>query len=236
MADERRKLSDRIYETIKQRIDSGEWPEGTRLPTETELATEQGVSRPVVREALIRLRSEGVVGSKRGSGSVVLAGSAPTSSAYRPIENIADLISAFEFRLTIECNAAALAAARASDEQLLDIEKAHSSFTDDISDDAFGDLDLEFHLAIAKATGNQMYQATLSMLGSQIVFGMRLTGKFAASEGDSRIEVVRGEHQAIVDAIREHDSKAAYAAMKAHLMNSQHRILGFQSPAIGPFE
>lgn len=236
MAEERRKLSDRVYESIKQRIDSGEWPEGTRLPTETELAVEQGVSRPVIREALITMRSEGVIGSKRGSGSIVLAGSTPVTGAYRPIENIADLINAFEFRLTVECNAAALAASRATDEQLAAIQKAHHAIADNISDDEFGDLDLEFHLAIAQATGNQMYQATLNMLGSQIVFGMRLTGKFAASEVESRIEVVRGEHENIVNAITARDPKAAYAAMKAHLTNSQYRILGFKSSAIGPFE
>lgn len=229
-SEDRTRLSDKVYNSLSGQIASGEWPEGTRIPTETELAAAYGVSRPVVREALVRLRSEGVVGSRRGSGSVVLAGttSQPAMRSYKAIENVADLIHAFEFRLSVECDAAAIAALRATPEKTAAIIAAHEAFNSETTDETFGDLDLEFHLAVAKATGNEMYEATLTMLHSQIIFGMRLTGEFRTGDGGTRVDVVRREHQAIVDAINQRDSAAAYEAMRNHLRASRHRILGFE--------
>lgn len=229
-SEDRARLSDKVYDSLSSQIASGEWPEGTRIPTETELASAYGVSRPVVREALVRLRSEGVVGSRRGSGSVVLAGSTaqPTLRSYKAIENVADLIHAFEFRLSVECDAAAIAALRATSEKIAGIIAAHEAFDSETTDETFGDLDLDFHLAVARATGNEMYDTTLTMLHSQIIFGMRLTGEFRTSDGGSRVEVVRREHQAIVDAIGRHDARGAYDAMRDHLRSSRHRILGFE--------
>ena len=228
--DERVKLSDKVYDSISAKISTGEWPEGTRIPTEIELASTYGVSRPVIREALFRLRSEGAIGSKRGSGSCVLAGGASGvfGNSYKPIENIADLINTFEFRLSVECDAAALAAMRATQEQCAAVQEAHAAFNEKIDNDTFGDLDLNFHVAIAKATGNQMFETTLAMLHSQIIFGMRLTGEFRPVSDGSRVEVVQREHRAIVDAIAAKDPKAAYQAMRQHLQASRQRILGFE--------
>jgi GntR family transcriptional regulator, transcriptional repressor for pyruvate dehydrogenase complex len=227
---ERTKLSDSVYDNLRSRISTGDWPEGTRIPSEIELAAAFGVSRPVIREALIRLRAEGAIGSKRGSGSLVLAGGPNDASnnSYKPIENVADLIHAFEFRLSVECDAAAVAAMRATPEQLAAVKAAHAAFSEKIDNETFGDLDLSFHVAIAKATGNQMFETTLAMLHSQIIFGMRLTGEFRSVSDGSRVEVVQREHQLIVDAIAARDSNAAYKAMREHLKASRLRILGFE--------
>ncbi|MBB4235912.1 FadR/GntR family transcriptional regulator [Rhizobium esperanzae] len=227
--EERVKLSDKVYESLSSKISTGEWPEGTRIPTEAELALMHSVSRPVIREALFRLRSEGIIGSKRGSGSSVLASAAtPVNSSYKPIENVADLIHAFEFRLSVECDAAAVAAMRAEHEQINIIKGAHDAFNGIVNDENFGDLDLNFHVAIAKATGNQMFETTLTMLHSQIIFGMRLTGEFRSASEGSRVDVVRREHQPIVDAIGAREPKAAFQAMRQHLRASRLRILGFE--------
>ncbi|MBB3236745.1 FadR/GntR family transcriptional regulator [Phyllobacterium endophyticum] len=229
-SEERVKLSDKVYESLSGQIAAGEWPEGTRIPTEVELAAIYSVSRPVVREALFRLRSEGMIDSRRGSGSIVLASNGVQGSvgSYKPIENIADLIHTFEFRQSVECDATAIAARRASADQVAAVRAAHEAFTDTTDDEAFGDLDLRFHLAIAKATGNEMFASTLEMLHSQIILGMRLSGEFRSSDEGSRVSIVRREHQAIVDAIISHDAHAAYAAMQEHLRLSRHRILGFE--------
>ncbi|TPK62414.1 FadR family transcriptional regulator [Mesorhizobium sp. B2-4-15] len=223
------KLSERLYETMRQLVESGEWSEGTRIPTEMELAEQHGVSRPVVREALIRLRNDGIIKSKRGSGSYVLNGSEAPTKGFRPIENVADLIQAFEFRLTIECDAAAVAALRRGDEAMEAIVTAHNAFEEGISDEAFGDLDLNFHISVAQASQNSMYASTMSMLHRQIVFGMRLTGQFATAASQTRLEVVRQEHSLIVEAIAVQDPLLAYAAMFDHLTLSRRRLLGFDA-------
>lgn len=228
--EEKTKLSDKVYESLSSQIAGGEWPEGTRIPTETELAAIYSVSRPVVREALFRLRSEGIIDSRRGSGSTVLSGTASqnTNRSYKPIANIADLIHAFEFRLSVECDAAAVAALRATPEQVAAIRTAHLAFSGSISDETFGDLDLTFHVAIARATNNQMFETTLTMLHSQIIFGMRLTGEFRSGDDSTRVETVQREHTQIVDAIETREPHLAYNAMREHLMASRHRILGFE--------
>jgi DNA-binding FadR family transcriptional regulator len=223
------KLSDKLYDTLRQLVDSGEWSEGTRIPTEMELAQQHGISRPVVREALIRLRNDGVIGSKRGSGSVILSGGDVSARGFRPIENVADLIHAFEFRLSIECDAAAVAAVRRRDADLAVLVDAHKAFSGDVNDETFGDLDLTFHTAVAVASQNPMYSATLAMLHRQIIFGMRLTGEFASSGSQTRIQIVGEEHAAIVEAIATQDPAGAHQAMFEHLTRSRRRLLGFDA-------
>ncbi|TCN22818.1 FadR/GntR family transcriptional regulator [Sinorhizobium americanum] len=229
--EERGKLSERVYDRLRQKIDGGEWPQGTRIPTESELAASFNVSRPVVREALVQLRTEGAIDSRRGSGSIVISAREIPKRSYEPIENVADLISAFEFRLTIECDAAASAALRAKPQDLAEIVAAHERFSSELSDEEFGDCDLAFHVAIAKATGNKLFEATLSMLHHQILFGMRLTGEFSLRGGGTRAQTVYREHAAVVEAIRGRDAQGAFEAMRDHLLQSRHRILGFDVPS-----
>lgn len=228
--DERIKLSKRVYDGLRRQIDEGEWREGTRMPTETELAASFGVSRPVVREALVQLRSKGIIDSRRGSGSVVIAANGAPRRSYSPIENVADLISAFEFRLTIECDAAAFTALRGKPQDLAEIISAHEKFKSDLSESDFGDLDLAFHIAIAKGTGNKLFEATLSMLNPQILLGMRLVGEFSLIGSTTRAQTVYREHALVVDAIKSGDAQAAFDAMRSHLLQSRHRILGFDVP------
>jgi GntR family transcriptional regulator, transcriptional repressor for pyruvate dehydrogenase complex len=225
--DDRAKLSHRVHDRLREQIASGKWPQGTRIPTEIELAAEHDVSRPVIREALIRLRSEGFIDSRRGSGSIVLSASGGARHSYGQIQNVADLIATFDFRLAVECDSAALAALRGSPETLGDILAANETFNGDLNEESFGDRDLAFHLAIARATTNNLFETTLSMLHAQILFGMRLTGQFPNDAGTSRSQIVYHEHAAIITAIKERNSRQAFMAMRDHLTRSRHRILGF---------
>lgn len=222
------KLADKLYGTLRQRVDSGEWPEGTRIPPETELAQAHGVSRPVVREALIRLRSDGVIGARQGAGNFVIAVGAADVTGYRPIENVADLIEAFEFRSSVECDVAALAALRHTPQELDAIRQAAEGVNSLTGDDGFGDADFTFHLSLARASRNPMYSATLNMLRDQIVFGMRLVGEFSQQRTASRVGTVIDEHQAVLAAITVRDAAGAHAAMGRHILNSRRRILGFE--------
>ncbi|RWD79150.1 FadR/GntR family transcriptional regulator [Mesorhizobium sp.] len=228
-ATQKTKLSQKLYETLRQRVESGEWSQGTRIPTEMELASQHAVSRPVVREALVRLRDDGVISSKRGSGSYVLNGGNAGPRKFREIENVADVIHAFEFRLSVECDAAALAAVRRGEADLQALYAAHEAFGQGVDDDGFGDLDFSFHLAVAQASHNPMYSTTMSMLHRQIVFGMRLIGQFSSSGSRTRLDLVESEHTLIIEAIATQNEQHAYDAMFEHLSNSRRRLLGFDA-------
>jgi DNA-binding FadR family transcriptional regulator len=220
---------------MRQMLADGKWIEGTRIPTELELAQNFDVSRPIVREALARLKEEGVIDSRRGSGSFVIKAGAAPVNGFRPIESIADLIRTFEFRLSIECDAAAYAAARRDANQLAQIEATAQAIGEGMSDDNFGDADFRFHLAIAEATGNAMFVTAMSMLRQQIVIGMRLASELAPG-GGSRTAMVMNEHGDVVQCIAQQDSDGARAAMRDHLMSSRYRLLGSDVPSIDGFQ
>ncbi|WP_344359667.1 FadR/GntR family transcriptional regulator, partial [Brachybacterium phenoliresistens] len=107
-------LSDGIYERIYKSISAGDWPVGTKLPSEVELAVQFGVSRPVVREAMLRLRIDGLIESRQGAGTRVI--SVPSRSVIEFAEpgSIADLQRCYEFRVGVEGEAAYVAAQRQS--------------------------------------------------------------------------------------------------------------------------
>lgn len=218
-------MADQLYAQLHQRIASGRWAEGTRIPSELELARDFSVSRPIVREALARLRVESIIDSRRGSGSIVIKSTRPLVGGFRPIESIADLIQSFEFRLSLECDAASYAAARHDVAQLTNIKNASQEITDNMDDDAFGDADFGFHSTIAEASNNEMFVSAMSMLHQQILVGMRLAGNLATGVA-SRTSTVLDEHEKIVSCIGERDSKGASAAMMRHLTSSRYRLLG----------
>src|ERR671916_1388904 len=118
------KLSAGIYEKLFERIVAGEFPVNARLPSETDLARRFGASRPVVREALARLRDDGLIVSRQGSGSYVRRRPDQAVLQFVPVGSIADIQRCFEFRVGLEGAAAALAAARWEDQDLADIKAA----------------------------------------------------------------------------------------------------------------
>ena len=227
---DRSKLSDQIYDDIRKSIDSDEWSSGMKIATELELGAKYGVSRPVVREALARLKSERLIDSKRGSGSFVIKPRGQVVRGFRPVGTVADLIHGFELRLSVEADTASCAASRRSDVQLTEIRAASDALGDGAIDEKFGDADFLFHLSIAQATNNPMFVTALTMLRDQILFGMRLTGAMVPPSADARVSIVRAEHREIVDAIANRDPEAASAAMSEHLKLARKRLLGFELP------
>src|ERR1019366_7298385 len=118
------KLADRLYEEILSAIVGDKLPEGHKLPSETGLASAFGVSRPIVREALSRLRADSVVISRRGSGSYVQRRPSRQFLTLAPIGGVAELMRCFEFRIALEGEAVAIAAARRTDKELAEIKAA----------------------------------------------------------------------------------------------------------------
>lgn len=219
-------LADKVYHLLYTRISNGEYPANQKLPPETVLSAEFGVSRPVLRAAMDRLREEGMLYSRQGAGSYVrISVDAPVG--YARVETLADIQRCYEFRLTLEAQAASLAAERHNAEALGAIDRAL-----DLLRDATGslqhreDADFAFHMAIAKASNNQYFQATMRALRDHINVGMKLHGQSLMSDGAKGLKEVLAEHSAIRDAIAAGQAGQAAALMCDHLEHSRDRLFG----------
>lgn len=230
MKDEKQKprttLADKVYHILFTRISNGEYPANQKLPPENTLSTEFGVSRPVLRAALDRLREEGMIYSRQGAGSYVrIPVHAPVG--YARVETLADIQRCYEFRLTLESETASLAAHRHNAAALAEIDRAL-----DMMRDATGslqhreDADFAFHIAIAKATNNQYYEATMRALRDHINVGMKLHGQSLMSDGAKGLQEVLDEHSAIRDAIANGQDKRAAQLMHDHVAHSRDRLFG----------
>jgi DNA-binding FadR family transcriptional regulator len=220
------RLADRIYERVIAQIVGGEFHIGDRLPSESHLGAEYGVSRAVVREALARLQADGVTVTRRGAGTYVQRQPGREFLRLAPIGGIADLMRCFEFRVALEGEAASLAAQRRTDDDLRSIEAAFQQLN---SVNAAGELgveeDIQFHAAIAAASRNQLFIQSLDALHIHIVNGMNLTRHISLSRNKSRLAIVQEEHLRVVEAIRDPDPEKARVAMRAHISNARNRAL-----------
>lgn len=220
-------LPDQVYEQIMTQIGNGSLAIGARLPSEPQLSRALGVSRPVVRQALARLRADGVIASRQGAGSFVLRRPQADFLDCAPRGSIAELLRCFEWRLAVEGEAAALAAARRSPADLALIERAEADMADAFAAGRIGaEVDIAFHRAIAAATQNALFVRALDMargpMGDGIATARRLSQRAAAE----RRSAVLSDHAAIVAAIRRADPSAAATAMRAHIERSRDGMLG----------
>ncbi|CAN7721299.1 FadR/GntR family transcriptional regulator [Neorhizobium sp. LjRoot104] len=223
----RKGLPDIVFERMLRAIKSGAYRPDERLPTEHELANEFEVSRPVIREALRRLREQGLIYSRRGAGSFVRALGLREPLGFGQLENVADLLNCYEFRMTLEPAAAAAAAVRHDKESLAAIKQALELLRDATNRQAHReDADYQFHLAIARAAQNSYFSTAMEALKDHIAVGMKFHGASVKREATGLAKVF-GEHEAIADAITRGDQEAARQLMLDHLKGSRERL--FQS-------
>ncbi len=229
----RRSLSDMVFERIQKSIKSGAYAVDERLPPEHALAAEFQVSRPVVREALRRLRDQGLIYSRRGAGSFVREQGIREPLGFGQIENLSDLQHCYEFRLTIEPEAAAMAAQRRSPEALQKIKRALALLRDATNRQAHReDADFMFHLSIAQSSTNPYFVTAMKALEEHIAVGMRLHGLSLKRMVDGLTHVLV-EHMAITDAIEAGDVEGARNLMRAHLAGSRDRLFGTTTNGMG---
>ena len=181
-------LADRVYHLLYSRISNGDYPANRKLPSETTLAEEFGVSRPVLRAALERLREQGLIHSRQGAGSYVREVKT-VPLGFARVETIADIQRCYEFRICIETMACRLAAGRRNAEALEEIATALSLMqgaTDSLTHRE--DADFAFHLAIAKAANNQYFEASMRALREHIYVGMKLHGQSLMTDGAKALQ------------------------------------------------
>lgn len=219
------KLSNQVYEAILTEIVQGRYPEGSKLPPEASLAQEFAVSRPVVREALARLRDDGLIQPRQGAGSFVLRRPDKALLRFAPIGSIADIQRCFEFRLAVEATAARLAAGRCDAAALKTVEAALHSHNEAISSGTLSvESDFAFHTAVADASGNPFFSTTLRSLEEPAKTAMLLNRQLSLYNPAERLTLVQAEHGEIFKAIRAGDPDAAYQAMRRHIEDARHRI------------
>jgi GntR family transcriptional regulator, transcriptional repressor for pyruvate dehydrogenase complex len=219
-------LADKVYHLLFTRIINGEYPANQKLPAENALSQEFGVSRPVLRAALDRLRDDGLIYSRQGAGSFVrIPVAAPVG--YARVETLADIQRCYEFRIIIETEAASLAANRHNAQALEELARALELLRDATgSHQHREDADFAFHLAIVKASNNQYFEATLRALRDHISVGMRMHGMSLMNDGVGGLQEVLEEHNAIYQEIAARNSKQAALRMRQHLVHSRDRLFG----------
>jgi GntR family transcriptional regulator, transcriptional repressor for pyruvate dehydrogenase complex len=222
---------DTVYAGIIEAMSSGEYAESARLPTEAELAQKYGVSRPTVREALSRLRLDGLVASRRGSGSYVLRRPDRNIRRFGAIESIADVQRCFAFRIALESAGAGLAADLRTQRDLDEIRHQFDVLESARAADnnaQYVDADLQFHLSIARASQNVFFHTALELIIEQMRVGMRLALNLSLERERVWRELVQIEHREILTAIEKGSSMDAAEAMRFHLGNARRRL--FEGP------
>jgi DNA-binding FadR family transcriptional regulator len=211
-------------------IVSGKIPEGSLLPGDTDLSARFGVSRTVLREAMKTLAAKRLVEAKAKVGTRVLAKSGwnffdsdvlgwrfEAGLDYEFIEHLA------EMRLALEPAAAAAAAVRATSDDLVSLYAIAAKF-DDLSHtpETIAKVDLEFHLAIARMSGNPFMRSASALIEAALAISFQLSSPAASSE---TIDEVATNHLRIAHAIASRDAQRATAAMRHVIDVGKIRIL-----------
>lgn len=217
-------LSTRIAAHLLKRIEADGLTVGARLPTEAQMARDFGVSRAVIREAIAQLRNEGLVETRQVAGAFVgdLTARPIRLEAAQDMDRRA-FRQLFQLRIPLEIEAAALAARHRSTANMTRISAALARFDqpEDSADSSVA-ADLEFHRAVAEATGNPYFVQFLSAISD------RIAHVILAARGESPVDTLheqtRREHAAIGTAIAAGDTSAARTAMRAHLEGGAQRV------------
>ncbi|WP_425405422.1 FadR/GntR family transcriptional regulator [Hwanghaeella sp.] len=214
-------LADQIVTQLRGQILSGRLQAGDKLPTEQELCDATGVSRPVVREAISRLKADGIIVSRQGVGVFVVDDKRrmPFRIEAHHFDDQRNLLNVMELRLCVEVEGAAMAAVKRSDADLALIDEALTAMKDAVADKGSAvEEDFAFHCAIAAATGNELIEGFLRFLGVFVIPRPLLRMRPEdPRKGAAYMERLVEEHQAVRDAVAAGDPDAAREAMRLHL-------------------
>ncbi|SDG32344.1 FadR/GntR family transcriptional regulator [Sulfitobacter delicatus] len=221
----RQTLADQLYGQVLEQIVSNKLAQGEKLPSEHQIATAFGVSRPVVREALRKLQEDGLVEARRGVGTFVRRRPSEKLIEYTTAGSVAGLMRAMEARITVEKATARMAALRANPKDIARIETALQVLEESMQarTPSF-DADYQFHRAIAEASGNEVFIQMLDCARDAIEQGIDVAQKLTREGTQNRIDVVISEHRQILEAIRAGDAEVAGVSMAYHLLQARTRI------------
>ncbi|MFC5722444.1 FadR/GntR family transcriptional regulator [Streptomyces gamaensis] len=201
----RSRLVDQVIAELRKQIVSGEWPVGSRIPTEPELVEQLGVARNTVREAVRALAHNGLLDIRQGSGTYVVATSELAGVMHRRFAD-SDPLDVAELRGALEVRAARLAARRRTEQDLVRLaallERRELAWR---SGDAerFVEADATLHAAVVSAAHNEVLAAVYADLGGVLRAGLR------AHVDEGLRPEAHVDHERLVTAIQEGDEETA---------------------------
>jgi GntR family transcriptional regulator, transcriptional repressor for pyruvate dehydrogenase complex len=214
-----KRISDLVFDQLRDLIFRGEYKPGQKILTERELARALNVSRTSVREAINKLVTLRFLEHRQGQGTFVCA----VDEAIKiPLDSVmqaqdASLVDLLEMRMGVECTDASLAAQRADTADLTAIEKAIGEMERDVAAGGLGtDGDLAFHLAIASATKNPLQVYIVKNIAEFLHMGIR-ESLMHLYKDPANIDEILKQHKAIFARISDKDAVAASDAMKKHI-------------------
>jgi GntR family transcriptional repressor for pyruvate dehydrogenase complex len=222
-----RNLTQQLVAHLSNLIGTGVLAPGEKLAPESEIVRQQGVSRTVVREAISQLQAAGLVTTRHGIGTFVLNRVTRQNFGISAgsVTTLRDVLAMLELRISLETEAAALAAIRHTDEHLAEIRRALDSFRERLGNGGETiTADFQFHLGIAKATGNHYFSDILDHLGPSAIPRARFPTNERQPEEVKYLIRISNEHEDTYNAIVRRDSEAARAALRNHLGNSRERM------------
>lgn len=218
---ESRSLAEQAADNIEQLIIENRWTPGEKLPNEMDMVEKLGVGRGTVREAIKILESRNVVEIRRGKGTFVCdnIGKVGDPLGFRfasDKKKLAEDLS--DFRAMLEPQIAEIAAQKATDKDIEELQRLCSEVEHMIiNGENYSERDVEFHTKIASVTGNSVVEQIIPLIAQGVSIYVDLTNHELA--GTAVIT-----YQKVVDAIRNHDSDAAYEAMKAHMKENRENL------------
>ncbi|MEM1486106.1 FadR/GntR family transcriptional regulator [Oscillospiraceae bacterium PP1C4] len=212
---QRTSVGEQISDQFKEFLIEGRWKPGDKIPSESELAEAFGVSRVTVREAILRVTALGLFESRFGGGTYVkeidpgIYMNAVIPVAYLDTNSVLDVI---EYRQVVEVKTAGLAARRANEQNIEDLESILLRMTKVKNDvEKFAEEDLNFHLEIAKITKNSLLIATMNVIKSALRAAMFRSIQYRGNEKGIAY------HRRLIDSMKQHDEKETMRIMEEHI-------------------
>lgn len=216
-----KRISDQVFEQIRELIYKGEFKPGQQILPERELAVSMAVSRTSVRNAINKLVTMGLLEHRQGQGTFV---SSPDSRKGNPLAAAmatedATLDDLLEVRIGLECNAAMLAALRATESDILSLERSIEEMEETLnsSDKISTEADAAFHMAVAFASKNPVLIHLMRNFYDFLFIGIKKNLSHMYQDSVALQDDVMKHHRLVYEAIRDHKPEKADMAMREHI-------------------
>jgi len=219
---QRNRVYHNVFEELQQRIRRGDWLPGERMPSISQLAKELNVGAGSIREALRSLQSIGLVKIEHGSG-VYVEGTRPSTELSSHFQHVGDglILALAETRRILEPELASLAAERATEEELMEIEDLVRQMEEDSKRGKdFADLDVLFHRQIAQSARNPILYQTMEGVSDLFLESRRAI----LLDPDALLRALR-YHALIAEALRQRNAPQARLLMQGHMNSMSDEVL-----------
>lgn len=232
-------LTEQVTKVLREEITGGQRALGEALPSEQAMSEAFGVSRTVMREAIARLKAEGLVVTRQGLGVFVAANKSSWPFRFEgSVESPGSVLKVVELRMGVEVEAAGLAAERRTKQDLREMKAALDEMSRAIQDDDLDrgvQADFNFHQALCKGTQNENFLEFFEFISRFLQNALYLS-RYRSSRTKSQEYAVQTEHEAIYAAIAASDVEAARQAARQHIQNTAKRIRATPVNEVGELE